>query len=98
MASWARSHAFEATATLLLHPPTGGSLPGYCLQAAPGGSTLSPAVTIRHRRGGSRVVHTGDSAGDTVVIDPARTAAVVLVGGQGSRLRPLTPTTPKPTL
>ncbi|GAA4794670.1 NDP-sugar synthase [Actinomycetospora chlora] len=32
------------------------------------------------------------------VIDPSRTAAVVLVGGQGSRLRPLTLTTPKPML
>ncbi|MDD7916542.1 NDP-sugar synthase [Actinomycetospora callitridis] len=31
-------------------------------------------------------------------MDPARTAAVVLVGGQGSRLRPLTLTTPKPML
>ena len=37
-------------------------------------------------------------AGETAVIDPARTAAVVLVGGQGSRLRPLTLNTPKPML
>jgi mannose-1-phosphate guanylyltransferase len=40
----------------------------------------------------------GDTAGHTVEIDPARTAAVVLVGGQGSRLRPLTLNTPKPML
>lgn len=40
------------------------------------------------------MVHTED----TVVVDPARTAAVVLVGGQGSRLRPLTLSTPKPML
>ena len=33
-----------------------------------------------------------------VPIDPDRTAAVVLVGGQGSRLRPLTVSTPKPML
>ena len=31
-------------------------------------------------------------------VDPARTAAVVLVGGQGTRLRPLTLSTPKPML
>jgi mannose-1-phosphate guanylyltransferase len=31
-------------------------------------------------------------------VDPDRTAAVVLVGGQGSRLRPLTTSTPKPML
>ena len=50
--------------------------------------------------------HSGDTAGRTAghgaghaaEIDPARTAAVVLVGGQGSRLRPLTLTTPKPML
>ena len=47
--------------------------------------------------------HSGDTTGrtaggDTAEIDPARTAAVVLVGGQGSRLRPLTLTTPKPML
>jgi mannose-1-phosphate guanylyltransferase len=41
---------------------------------------------------------TGRTAGGTAEIDPARTAAVVLVGGQGSRLRPLTLTTPKPML
>ncbi len=41
---------------------------------------------------------TGRTAGDTAEIDPARTAAVVLVGGQGSRLRPLTLNTPKPML
>ena len=40
----------------------------------------------------------GDTGGDAAVIDPARTAAVVLVGGQGSRLRPLTLGTPKPML
>lgn len=40
----------------------------------------------------------GHAADHTVEIDPARTAAVVLVGGQGSRLRPLTLTTPKPML
>jgi len=44
------------------------------------------------------VVHAADGAGDTAAIDPARTAAVVLVGGQGSRLRPLTLNTPKPML
>jgi mannose-1-phosphate guanylyltransferase len=52
------------------------------------------------------VEHSGDTAGRTAghgaghaaEIDPARTAAVVLVGGQGSRLRPLTLTTPKPML
>ena len=50
--------------------------------------------------------HSGDTAGRTAgdgadhnaEIDPTRTAAVVLVGGQGSRLRPLTLTTPKPML
>ena len=50
--------------------------------------------------------HSGDTTGrtaghgadPTAEIDPARTAAVVLVGGQGSRLRPLTLTTPKPML
>jgi mannose-1-phosphate guanylyltransferase len=36
--------------------------------------------------------------GVDVPIDPAVTAAIVLVGGQGSRLRPLTVTTPKPML
>ena len=41
---------------------------------------------------------TGRTAGGTAEIDPARTAAVVLVGGQGSRLRPLTLNTPKPML
>ena len=40
----------------------------------------------------------GDGADHTAEIDPTRTAAVVLVGGQGSRLRPLTLTTPKPML
>ncbi|MHC1559456.1 mannose-1-phosphate guanylyltransferase [Actinomycetospora sp. C-140] len=40
------------------------------------------------------MVHTEDTAD----IDPARTAAIVLVGGQGSRLRPLTLSTPKPML
>jgi mannose-1-phosphate guanylyltransferase len=48
------------------------------------------------------VVQVGDTVGGTdagsAVIDPARTAAVVLVGGQGSRLRPLTLGTPKPML
>jgi len=52
------------------------------------------------------VEHSGDTAGRTAgdgadhnaEIDPTRTAAVVLVGGQGSRLRPLTLTTPKPML
>jgi mannose-1-phosphate guanylyltransferase len=52
------------------------------------------------------VEHSGDTTGRTAghgadrtaEIDPARTAAVVLVGGQGSRLRPLTLTTPKPML
>ena len=44
------------------------------------------------------MVHAADGAGDTAAIDPARTAAVVLVGGQGSRLRPLTLNTPKPML
>ncbi len=37
-------------------------------------------------------------AGVGVPIDPDRTAAIVLVGGQGSRLRPLTVSTPKPML
>ena len=32
------------------------------------------------------------------MVDPDRTAAVVLVGGQGTRLRPLTLSTPKPML
>lgn len=32
------------------------------------------------------------------MIDPDRTAAIVLVGGQGTRLRPLTLSTPKPML
>ncbi|WP_433786597.1 sugar phosphate nucleotidyltransferase [Actinomycetospora sp. CA-101289] len=44
------------------------------------------------------VAQAGDGGGGTPVIDPARTAAVVLVGGQGSRLRPLTLGTPKPML
>jgi mannose-1-phosphate guanylyltransferase len=52
------------------------------------------------------VEHSGDTTGrtaghaadHTAEIDPARTAAVVLVGGQGSRLRPLTLATPKPML
>jgi mannose-1-phosphate guanylyltransferase len=44
------------------------------------------------------VVQAGDTVGGTAVIDPGRTAAVVLVGGQGSRLRPLTLGTPKPML
>jgi mannose-1-phosphate guanylyltransferase len=35
---------------------------------------------------------------ETDVIDPDRTAAIVLVGGQGTRLRPLTLSTPKPML
>lgn len=40
----------------------------------------------------------GSGIGQEIEIDPDRTAAVVLVGGQGSRMRPLTVNTPKPML
>lgn len=47
---------------------------------------------------GAAVSRSEAARGATHPIDPDRTAAIVLVGGRGSRLRPLTLRTPKPML
>src|SRR4051794_9429940 len=52
----------------------------------------SPAIA------GTRSAQGGGHGPQDGSVDPDRTAAVVLVGGQGSRLRPLTTSIPKPML
>ena len=41
---------------------------------------------------------TGQSTGSATALDPKQVDAVILVGGQGTRLRPLTLSVPKPML